>query len=129
MNFRYSPATEASTLVGQVENLCRDLKLNYEATWTNSADSYYNESRFFTSVVSEAVSRTINRMPKLSTAGGTSDGRFVAKSGAQVVELGPLNTTIHRVNECVGIDDLNQLSLIYEQILKILFCEKRPAEG
>ena len=129
MNFRYSPATDARTLTKQVENLCRELKLNYEATWTNSADSYYNESRFFTSVVSEAVSRTINRMPKLSTAGGTSDGRFVAKSGAQVVELGPLNTTIHRVNECVGLDDLNQLSLIYEQILKILLCEKHPAEG
>ena len=129
LNFRYSPATNARTLTKQVENLCRELKLNYEATWTNSADSYYNESRFFTSVVSEAVSRTINRMPKLSTAGGTSDGRFVAKSGAQVVELGPLNTTIHRVNECVGLDDLNQLSLIYEQILKILLCEKHPAEG
>ena len=129
MNFRYSPATDARTLTKQVEDLCRELKLNYEANWTNSADSYYNDSKFFTSVVSEAVSRTINRTPKLSTAGGTSDGRFIAKSGAQVVELGPLNTTIHRVNECVGIDDLNQLSLIYEQILKILFCENRPAEG
>ena len=129
MNFRYSPATDARTLTKQVEYLCRELKLNYEATWSNSADSYYNDSKFFTSVVSEAVSRTINRTPKLSTAGGTSDGRFIAKSGAQVVELGPLNTTIHRVNECVGIDDLNQLSLIYEQILKILLCEKRSAEG
>ena len=129
MNFRYSPATDARTLTKQVEDLCRELKLNYEANWTNSADSYYNDSKFFTSVVSEAVSRTINRTPKLSTAGGTSDGRFIAKSGAQVVELGPLNTTIHRVNECVGLDDLNQLSLIYEQILKILLCEKRPAEG
>ena len=129
MNFRYSPATDARTLTKQVEDLCRELKLNYEANWTNSADSYYNDSKFFTSVVSEAVSRTINRTPKLSTAGGTSDGRFIAKYGAQVVELGPLNTTIHRVNECVGIDDLNQLSLIYEQILKILFCEKRPAES
>ena len=129
MNFRYSPATDARTLTKQVEDLCRKLKLNYEANWTNSADSYYNDSKFFTSVVSEAVSRTINRTPKLSTAGGTSDGRFIAKSGAQVVELGPLNTTIHRVNECVGIDDLNQLSLIYEQILKVLLCEKRPAEG
>ena len=128
MNFRYSPATDSSTLIKQVEDLCRELKLNYEATWANSADSYYNDSRFFTSVVSEAVSRTMNRAPKLSTAGGTSDGRFVAKSGAQVVELGPLNTTIHRVNECVGIDDLNLLSLIYEQILEILFCEKHPAE-
>ena len=129
MNFRYSPATDARTLIRQVEDLCRELKLNYEATWTNSADSYYNDSKFFSGVVSEAVSRTINRTPKLSTAGGTSDGRFVAKSGAQVVELGPLNTTIHRVNECVGIEDLNQLSLIYEQILENLFCEKHPAEA
>ena len=129
MNFRYSPATDASTLIKQVEDLCRELKLNYEATWTNSADSYYNDSKFFTDVVSDAVSRIMNRAPKISTAGGTSDGRFVAKSGAQVVELGPLNTTIHKVNECVGINDLNQLSLIYEQILEILFCEERPTEG
>ena len=57
MNFRYSPATEASTLIKQVEDLCRELKLNYEATWTNSADSYYNDSKFFTDVVSDAVSR------------------------------------------------------------------------
>ena len=87
------------------------------------------KDKFFTDIVSEAVSRIMNRAPKVSTAGGTSDGRFVAKSGAQVVELGPLNTTIHRVNECVGINDLNQLSLIYEQIFEILFCEKCPTEG
>lgn len=54
---------------------------------------------------------------ELSTAGGTSDGRFIAPTGAQVIELGPLNATIHKVNECVAVDHLDKLSLIYEKIL------------
>jgi len=58
--------------------------------------------------------------PNLSTAGGTSDGRFIAPTGAQVVELGPVNATIHKVNECVKADDLETLSGIYEGILEKL---------
>ncbi|MCB1775763.1 MAG: M20/M25/M40 family metallo-hydrolase, partial [Gammaproteobacteria bacterium] len=57
---------------------------------------------------------------RLSTAGGTSDGRFIAPTGAQVLELGPLNATIHQVDECVGVDDLDRLSKMYELILQAL---------
>ena len=59
---------------------------------------------------------------ELSTAGGTSDGRFIAPLGTQVVELGPVNATIHQVNENVKVDDLNQLTLMYQGILKRLLC-------
>lgn len=56
--------------------------------------------------------------PQLLTTGGTSDGRFIARMGTQVVELGPVNATIHKVNECVSVDDLEQLTLIYQRILE-----------
>jgi succinyl-diaminopimelate desuccinylase len=57
----------------------------------------------------------------LSTAGGTSDGRFIAPMGTQVVELGPVNATIHQINECVAVADLDQLTAIYESLLENLF--------
>ncbi len=59
---------------------------------------------------------------EVSTGGGTSDGRFIAPMGAEVVELGPVNATIHKVDECVNIDDLETLSILYEKILQRLFC-------
>ena len=62
----------------------------------------------------------LGKPSELSTAGGTSDGRFIAPTGAQVVELGPLNQTIHKIDECVKIDDLLTLSSIYELIIKKL---------
>ena len=57
---------------------------------------------------------------ELSTSGGTSDGRFIAPTGAQVMELGPVNKTIHKINECVSIEDLDALTVIYEKILERL---------
>jgi succinyl-diaminopimelate desuccinylase len=57
---------------------------------------------------------------ELSTAGGTSDGRFIAPTGAQVMELGPVNKTIHQINECIAVDDLNALTIIYQKILERL---------
>ncbi len=121
MNFRYSPATPVKTLIEDVETLCRDLGLDYDATWDDSANPYYTQKGFFTDLVSDAVSEVLGVQPKLSTEGGTSDGRFVALTGAQVVELGPLNATIHKVDECVGIRDLDDLSVVYERILESLF--------
>jgi succinyl-diaminopimelate desuccinylase len=60
--------------------------------------------------------------PKLSTAGGTSDGRFIAPTGAQVIELGPLNATIHKIDECVSVSDLEHLTQIYYQTLVNVLC-------
>ena len=60
---------------------------------------------------------------ELSTTGGTSDGRFIAPTGAQVLELGPLNATIHKINECVSVEDLDKLSEMYEHVLEYLLLE------
>jgi succinyl-diaminopimelate desuccinylase len=64
-----------------------------------------------------AIRRVTGRDTVLSTAGGTSDGRFIAPTGAQVVELGPVNATIHKVDECVNAEDLNQLSAMYQAMM------------
>ena len=124
MNFRYSPATEVATLINGVESLCRSLNLDYEANWNHSADPYYTSEAHFANLVANAVSRVLNRKPKLSTDGGTSDGRFVAGTGAQVIELGPLNSTIHKVNECVKTSDLDLLSQVYEQVMEMVLIGK-----
>ena len=124
MNFRYSPATEVATLINDVESLCRSLDLDYEVNWDHSADPYYTSETHFANLVVDAVSRVLNRKPKLSTDGGTSDGRFVAGTGAQVIELGPLNSTIHKVNECVKTSDLDLLSQVYEQIMEMVLIGK-----
>ncbi len=124
MNFRYSPATKFTTLIDDVESLCKSLNLDYETIWDHSADSYYTSETYFANLVTDAVSQILNRNPKLSTDGGTSDGRFVASTGAQVIELGPLNSTIHQVNECVETSDLDLLSQVYEQILESVLIGK-----
>jgi succinyl-diaminopimelate desuccinylase len=64
-----------------------------------------------------AIQEVTGRETELSTSGGTSDGRFIAPTGAQVVELGPVNATIHKIDECVKAEDLDTLSTIYEQML------------
>ncbi len=125
MNFRYSPSTKVATLIDDVESLCRSLNLDYEANWDHSADSYYTSESYFADLVSDAISRVLKRKPNLSTDGGTSDGRFVAATGAQVIELGPLNSTIHKVNECVNTSDLDLLSQVYERIMETVLLGNR----
>ncbi|MGB2269624.1 MAG: M20/M25/M40 family metallo-hydrolase, partial [Cycloclasticus pugetii] len=76
------------------------------------------EKGTLTNAVEQAIYELTGSTPVLSTGGGTSDGRFIAPSGAQLIELGPINETIHKVNECVRIDDLDTLSLTYSKILE-----------
>jgi succinyl-diaminopimelate desuccinylase len=71
--------------------------------------------------VKEAVNEITGQTPQVTTGGGTSDGRFIAPTGAEVIELGPVNATIHKIDECVKVDDLNTLSVIYERILQKIF--------
>ncbi len=73
-----------------------------------------------TEAVATAVHETLGRKPQFSTTGGTSDGRFIAPTGAQVVELGVVNATIHKVNECVRVEDIDSLSVAYERIMELL---------
>ena len=120
MNFRYSPNADVAALSAEIEGLCQKLGLNYEATWYSHSDPYYTRESEFTEVVTTAIQRVLKCTPKISTSGGTSDGRFVAKTGAQVVEFGPLNATIHKLNECVSVEDLKSLSMVYEKIMQMV---------
>ena len=90
---------------------------DYELEWSLSGKPFLTQASDFIEIISDSVQNVVGKKPLLSTAGGTSDGRFIAPTGAQVVELGPSNKTIHKVNECVQIDDIEQLSTIYEKIL------------
>ena len=117
-NFRYSTEVTAEQLISKVESLLESHDLEFEIQWTFNGLPFITESGQFIEAINGAIEEVAGQLPELSTAGGTSDGRFIAPTGAQVVELGPCNATIHKVNESVAIEDLEQLTLMYEKILE-----------
>ncbi|QSP93433.1 succinyl-diaminopimelate desuccinylase [Marinobacter salinisoli] len=116
-NFRYCTESTAESLEERVVAILDRHNLKYDLTWQLSGRPFLTDKGALVSATQAAISKVTGRDTELSTSGGTSDGRFIAPTGAQVVELGPINATIHKVNECVSIDDLDTLSKIYEQIL------------
>ena len=124
MNFRYSTETDHHRLERAVAGILDRHGLNYDIHWTLSGKPFLTPAGQLVDAVSAAVREEIGHTPQLSTAGGTSDGRFIAPTGAQVVELGPLNATIHKVDECVRVDDLDLLKRIYVNILERLLTSR-----
>ncbi len=116
-NFRFSTENTAESLQQRTEEILGRHGLEYELEWSLSGNPFLTAAGELVDAAREAVLATTGREPELSTSGGTSDGRFIAPTGAQVIELGPLNATIHKVNEQVAVADLEQLSEIYERIL------------
>jgi succinyl-diaminopimelate desuccinylase len=119
-NFRYSTVLTADAIEDRVEEILDRHGLEYSLSWFLSGKPFVTSVGRLVDAVSEAVVRTTGRRPALSTGGGTSDGRFIAPTGAQVVELGLLNSTIHKADECVPVGDLDTLSRIYERSLELL---------
>ena len=116
-NFRYSTRHDRDSLVAAVESACNALGLDRRIDWRHSGGPFLTEPGRLIEAVSAAVEAVAGRRPELSTAGGTSDGRFVAPTGAEVVELGPVNASIHRIDEHVLVDDLDRLSEMYEGVI------------
>ena len=116
-NFRFSTAITDSQIRQRVETLLNEHNLEYEIDWALSGQAFLTEQGELVSATQQAIKSVCGFETELSTAGGTSDGRFIAPTGTQVVELGPLNATIHQVNECVAVEDLEILSDVYENIL------------
>ncbi|BCO30444.1 succinyl-diaminopimelate desuccinylase [Thiohalobacter sp. COW1] len=116
-NFRYSTESDADGLKRRVHELLDRHALEYELDWTHSGAPFLTPAGELVEAARAAVRERCGFEAQLSTAGGTSDGRFIAPTGAQVLELGPVNATIHKVNECVRCDDLERLSELYETIL------------
>ena len=116
-NFRFSTEVTDLQLMDRAEAILNKHQLDYEAEWNLSGQPFITERGDLVQAAINCIARTTGLEAELSTAGGTSDGRFIAPIGTQVVELGPVNQSIHRVDENVSIDDLNTLTKIYKNIL------------
>jgi succinyl-diaminopimelate desuccinylase len=119
-NLRYSPVQTLAGLQAQVEEILRRHGVRFSLEWYVSGEPFYTPPGSLSDAVSRAVFEVAGIIPKLTTGGGTSDGRFIAPLGAQVVELGVLNASIHKVNECVRVLDLEPLQRMYLGVLKNL---------
>jgi len=119
-NLRFSTASTAEGIRARVEDILRQHDLRYTLDWQLSGAPFLTPSGELVDAARQAIADVTGIRTELSTSGGTSDGRFIAPTGAQVVELGPVNATIHKVNECVDIEEIDELSLIYERILERL---------
>lgn len=126
-NFRFSTELTAEQLQQRTEALLDRHGLKYEIEWTLSGLPFLTAAGALVEAADRAINKVTGQKTQLSTSGGTSDGRFIAPTGAQVVELGPVNATIHQVNERVLAEDLNQLSEIYQELLQQLFIH--PAQA
>lgn len=116
-NFRYSTEVTADQLKARVLEILDRNNLEYEIKWTLSGLPFLTPVGELVNAAKTAIRNVTGTETELSTSGGTSDGRFIAPTGAQVLELGVLNATIHQINEHVNIDELEPLAEIYEQIL------------
>jgi succinyl-diaminopimelate desuccinylase len=119
-NLRFSTASTADSLRLRVDEILTRHGLNYEIAWKISGEPFLTPAGELVDAARAAIRSTVGIDTLLSTSGGTSDGRFIAPTGAQVVELGPVNATIHQINECVKAAELDKLTVIYEKILKQL---------
>ncbi len=119
-NFRFSNELTEQTIKERVKALVDLGDFDYDLRWRLSGQPFLTPVGELVEAARAAVREIMGLEPELSTSGGTSDGRFIAPTGAQVLELGPLNATIHQVDECVAVEDLERLSRMYRLVLERL---------
>jgi succinyl-diaminopimelate desuccinylase len=119
-NFRFAPSSPPETLQARVHEILDRHRLNYDLEWSLSGGPFLTPRGVLTDVVSAAIEAETGRRPVLSTSGGTSDGRFIAAIAREVVEFGPVNASIHQVDEHIELGALGPLSRIYERTIDTL---------
>jgi succinyl-diaminopimelate desuccinylase len=122
-NLRFSTEVTADEIRERCEAILDQGGLTYDIEWSLSGEPFLTEPGALLNAVAESIEATTGRVPEVSTGGGTSDGRFIAPSGAQVVEVGHINETIHQINERVKLVDIPRLTKIYEGILERLLID------
>ena len=119
-NLRFSTESTTESIKSRVEDILTHHGLDYSLSWKLSGKPFLTPAGELVDAARTAIKAVAGIDTELSTSGGTSDGRYIAPTGAQVLELGPVNATIHQINECVNVAELDTLSDIYEEILKQL---------
>ena len=122
-NLRFSTELTEQKIRERIHAILDKYQLNYTLEWRLSGEPFLTPVGELVDAAREAIREVIHIETSLSTSGGTSDGRFIAPTGAQVLELGPINATIHQVNECVAVTALDELSAIYRRILEKLLIQ------
>ncbi|MEZ5538037.1 MAG: succinyl-diaminopimelate desuccinylase [Thiolinea sp.] len=120
INFRFSTELTEQAIRQRTESILDKHQLNYQLDWSLSGQPFLTAAGELVAASVQAIKEITGHDTELSTSGGTSDGRFIAPTGAQVLELGPLNATIHQINESVSVSDLDTLTGIYQKILEQL---------
>jgi succinyl-diaminopimelate desuccinylase len=124
-NFRFSTELTEEKIRERTEAILQKHALDYEIQWALSGQPFLTGCGELVDATVAAIRDVTGLDTELSTAGGTSDGRFIAPTGAQVVELGPVNATIHKIDENTHVGELEQLSQVYESILQKLLVQKK----
>jgi succinyl-diaminopimelate desuccinylase len=122
-NFRFSTASTEQDLKDRVHAILDKHHVKYDLKWELSGNPYITPKGRLVAAISRAIEQSYGITPELSTSGGTSDGRFIADICPQVIEFGPLNATIHKLNECVAVADIEPLKLTYQRTLENLLCK------
>lgn len=118
VNFRFCPDTSSESLQQRFEIILKKHHMNYEIHWHLGGLGFLTQKGLLVNCAQKAIQEITQLTPQLSTEGGTSDGRFIAPMGAEIVEVGVVNETIHQINECVKMEDIEKLSQIYLTILQ-----------
>jgi succinyl-diaminopimelate desuccinylase len=122
-NIRFSTEQTVEKLQSTITEILNRHKVNYTLEWFVSGLPFFTAPGALSKAVVQAIQEKANRTPELSTTGGTSDGRFIAPTGALVVELGVLIACIHKVNENVRVDDIVALTQMYERVMELMLAK------
>jgi succinyl-diaminopimelate desuccinylase len=116
-NLRFSSESTEESLKEKILEIFKEHNIDYEIEWTLNAVPFITEKTFFKDIVIKSINSITGSTPDINNGGGTSDGRWIAPMGSEIIELGPINETIHQINEKVNINDLEALKDIYKEIL------------
>jgi succinyl-diaminopimelate desuccinylase len=122
-NFRFCTASTAQSLRERTEGVLHKHDLDFSIDWDLSGEPFLTSAGKLRAAVQTAVQEICGIVPRADTGGGTSDARFIAPLGAEVVEIGPVNASIHKIDECVAIDDLERLPAVYRRVAETLLAD------